>query len=183
MKKITHSSFCLPAILLVAALSATATAQTDTMSPPSTTDTTKGTILKHSDSSFIEKAAKSGMEEVQISQIALTRATDPQVKEFAQMMVSDHGSANTKLAQLASSKGVTLPMNEPSEHKWTAKKEGKDFDEDYIGKMVEDHQDAVKLFEKGMKSQDAEVAAFASATLPTLQAHLTQAKGLKKSLK
>ena len=42
--------------------------------------------------------------------------------------------------------------------------------------------EAVKLFEKASKSDDAEVAAWAQKTLPTLQHHLMMAKDLKKTL-
>ena len=140
--------------------------------------------LKHSDQSFIEKAAKSGMEEVAISQVAVARSTNPQVKEFAQMMVSDHGGANSELTSLASTKGVTLPMDKTDIEKWS-KRSAKDFDQEYIDKMVSDHKDAVSLFEKESKSTagDPDLKAFALKTLPTLQAHLDKAKALKEVTK
>ena len=59
---------------------------------------------------------------------------------------------------------------------------GGNVDKKYIHEMVEDHEDTVKLFEKASKSEDADVAAFAQKTLPTLQHHLQMAKDLKKSL-
>lgn len=151
--------------------------------PMSTSDQKMTPALKRADTQFFEKAALSGKEEVIVSQVALTKASDPRVKEFAQMMVNDHGGANTKLAQLASTKSVVLPAKEPSTEKWVSKKEGKGFDEEYMEKMVDAHKDAVDLFEKATKSTDADVAAFASSTLPTLQAHFAQAKEIKKSLK
>ncbi len=46
--------------------------------------------------------------------------------------------------------------------------------------MVEAHEDAVSLFEKAAKSEDADIAAFAQKYLPKLQAHYTAAKDLKK---
>jgi len=140
--------------------------------------------LKHSDQAFFEKAAKSGMEEVAISQVAVARSTNPQVKEFAQMMVSDHGGANTELTGLASTKGVTLPMDKTDIEKWS-KRSTKDFDQEYIDKMVSDHKEAVSLFEKESKSTtgDPDLKAFALKTLPTLQAHLDRAKALKETTK
>jgi len=145
------------------------------------------TTLKHGDRSFIEKAAKSGMEEAEISQVALTRTADTQVRELAQMMVTDHTAANTELGSLAASKGVVLPVRtESAADKWLKKdaKDAKDFDEDYVAKMVSAHKDAVELFEKEAKhGDDPDVVAFAAKTLPKLQHHLEMAQSLKKIVK
>jgi putative membrane protein len=84
---------------------------------------------------------------------------------------------------LASSKGVTLPNKEVDTDKWE-KRSAKSFDEEYMEKMVSDHKDAVDLFEKeAKKGDDVQLTAFASKTLPTLQAHLAKAQDLKKMLK
>jgi len=142
------------------------------------------TTLKHADKSFIEKAAKAGTEEVEVSRVAVERSTNPRVKAFAEMVVADHTSANTALASLAASKGITLPARDMDDaNKWT-KKNGSDFDEDYIDKMVSAHKDAVELFEKqANKGDDLETKTFARDTLPKLQHHLEMAMDLKKSLK
>jgi putative membrane protein len=135
--------------------------------------------LKHSDRAFIEKAAKNGQAEVQISQIATERASNPDVKSFAQMVVSDHQQLNTELAALAATKGVTLPANDVKLSRWTDKK-STEFDKDYVKEMADQHDDSVSLFEKAAKSEDADIAAFAQKYLPKLQAHLTAAKSFKK---
>lgn len=135
------------------------------------------------DKEFFEKAAKSGMEEVAVSQAALPHLKDAQAKSFADMMVADHTAANTELKALAGKKGVMLPAKQPDTDKW-AKGKDKGFDADYMDKMVNDHQDAVDLFTKAAKkSDDAEVQAFAAKTLPTLQHHLDMAKNIKKAVK
>lgn len=136
--------------------------------------------LDHSDKKFFEKAAKSGMKEVEVSQAVLPKLTDPAAKDFAQMMVSDHTKANAELKQLAEKKGVMLP---PADTKYAEKwaKNDKDVDDEYVKEMVSDHKDAVDLFKDASKSKDPEIAAFAAKTLPTLQAHLDQAKGIKKA--
>jgi putative membrane protein len=109
----------------------------------------------------------------------MDRLSNTQVKQFAQMMVSDHTGANTELMALASAKGITLPIQETKfAEKWSKKND--EIDEDYIEEMVSDHEDAVKLFEKATKSKDPEIAAFAAKTLPKLQQHLTTAKSLEK---
>lgn len=143
------------------------------------TSLTHAAELDRSDRNFLEKAAKASQNEVTISQEALPHLTSPSAREFAQMMVTDHTQANAELSTLAASKGVTLPM--PSEKvakKWA--KNDKDVDDEYLAKMVDEHKDAVDLFEKGAKSKDADIAAFAQKMLPTLRSHLAMAKADKK---
>ncbi|HVU16655.1 MAG TPA: DUF4142 domain-containing protein [Candidatus Didemnitutus sp.] len=135
--------------------------------------------LKHSDRAFIEKAAKAGQKEVQLGEIAAQRATNPQVREYAEMIVSDHKAANEELTALAERKGVMLPAADVNVSKWNEKKTSS-FDKDYVDEMVDDHDDAISLFEKGAKSEDPDIAAFAQKYLPKLQAHYTQAKSFKK---
>ncbi|MEO6994542.1 MAG: DUF4142 domain-containing protein [Lacunisphaera sp.] len=137
--------------------------------------------LSHSDRSFLEKAAKSGMKEVDVSKAVEGRVMDPQIKSTAQMMITDHTAANTELMALAAEKGVALPADDmKASEKWS--KKDKDLGKDYIKEMKEDHEDAVKLFEKASKSDDPEIAAFARKTLPTLQHHLAMVKEIDKTL-
>ncbi len=140
-------------------------------------------ILDHHDHSFVEKAAKSGMEEVSISKVAVDRTQNTAVKEFAQMMVDDHSGANNQLTQLAANKGVTLPMDKTNVEKWSTRSL-RDFDQEYIDQMIKDHKDAVELFEnEAKKGDDVDVKAFAEKTLPTLMAHLDKAKALRAQIK
>lgn len=139
--------------------------------------------VSRGDRNFFEKAAMSGKEEVAVSQAALPHLTNAQAKEFASMMVTDHTGANEELKALAQKKGVVLPAKEPDVKKWAAGKD-RNFDKEYIEKMVKDHEEAVELFTKASKkSDDAEVQAFAAKTLPKLQHHYDQAKAIKKALK
>jgi putative membrane protein len=136
--------------------------------------------LSHSDRRFFEKAAKSSMKEVQVSQAVLGKNISPATRDFAQMMVADHNKANEELKALAAKKGVTLP---PPETKFAEKwaNNDKDVDDGYLKEMVSDHKDAVDLFKDAAKSKDADIAAFASKTLPTLEHHLEMVKNLKKT--
>ena len=178
-------SRCLGATALSLLVGTAAFAQTPATDPnpaPAKYGDKSQALLKHGDKSFVEDAAKSAMEEIAISRVALEKASNPQVKEFAQMMVSDHTGASSELSVLASSKGVMLPK-QPNVEKWV-KKTAKGFDEEYMEKMVDDHQEAVKLFEKKTKNaDDLEVLAFATKTLPKLQEHLAKAKEIKKMVK
>jgi putative membrane protein len=139
--------------------------------------------LKRHDRDFFEKAAKASRAEVEISRVAAARSTNPEVRRFAQMMIEDHEVASEELAVLASSKGVTLPAKETQPSKWE-KHDAKSFDKDYINKMVSDHEDVVKLFEKQAKNgDDLDAVAFARKHLAKMQHHLQQAVDLKRTFK
>lgn len=184
MKNTIQSSLRGGAFLLAASLAALTIQAAEVTGATATTTTTTvdNTKLAHHDRAFFEKAAKSGMKEVAVSQAVMGNLTNQSVRDFANTMVTDHTAANTELMALAARKGVTLPMNDTAKltEKWSEK--GGNVDKKYVHEMVEDHEDAVKLFEKASKSEDADIAAFAQKTLPTLQHHLGMAKDLKKSL-
>jgi putative membrane protein len=105
------------------------------------------------------------------------------VKNFAQMMVTDHTAANDELKKLAASKNITLPttMGEDEQDKIDKlnKKTGKDFDQDYMDMMVKDHKNDIDKFEKaGNNLDDPDLKNFAMKALPTLQKHLDSAKAI-----
>lgn len=58
---------------------------------------------------FVTDAAIGGMKEVYLSQLALNRTTNDDVKDFANHMVKDHTAANLKLARLAQDGGYDFP--------------------------------------------------------------------------
>ncbi len=140
------------------------------------------------ESNFPEKAAVRGMMEVKLSKAAVEKAQNPAVKSFAQMMVSDHGTANAKLKALAAKKDIALPTElEKSQMKACEKMEslqGAAFDKAYMKKMVENHRKSVALFQSASTSAgDPEMVGFAKATLPTLEKHLAEAEKIESQLK
>lgn len=129
------------------------------------------------DADFYKKAAEGGMAEVDMGKVAQSKATNPSVKDFGAMMVSDHSAANDKLKALAASKSTNLPSS-PSMGQTATKKRlqmmsGESFDKAYIKDMIKDHQEDIKEFKQEANSgKDPDARAFAAATLPTLQTHL-----------
>jgi putative membrane protein len=58
---------------------------------------------------FVSDAAIGGMKEVRLSEVALDKSQNPQVRDFATRMVHDHSAANATLEQIARQKGMDLP--------------------------------------------------------------------------
>lgn len=135
---------------------------------------------------FWINAAQGGMAEVELAKLALQKSQNPEVKKFAQMMVTDHSKANSELKALAAKKNVVLPTDMGS-HKSTmddlSKLSGAEFDKAYVEAMIEDHETDVDLFEDNTTNSDADIKAFTTKTLPTLKSHLEMIKGIQGKMK
>ncbi len=148
----------------------------------------KPSALAAADKKFVKDAAQGGMAEVQLGQLASQRASDPQVKQFAEQLVNDHSKANEKLKQIASDKGLALPADIPSSAKREAAKlsklNGPAFDREYMTHMVSDHKKDVSEFRAATKkARDPDVNQFAQQTLPTIEQHLQIAQGMVSKAK
>jgi putative membrane protein len=142
---------------------------------------------KNPDSKFMMMAATSDMNEITLSNQALSKSSNEEVKKLAQMMVDDHTKSTEELKPIAMSKNVTLPTEADAKHKSALEKmsamSGSDFDTAYVKMMVKDHEKAVSMFQKEADSgKDAEAKAFAAKTLPVIQGHLDMSRNLMNNM-
>lgn len=145
-------------------------------------------VTGSSDTSFVNDVAVGGMAEVEMGKLASTKATDPEVKKFGQMMVTDHSKANDEFKALAAKKGWKLPTELDSSHKSMLDElkgeSGANFDKEYVEEMVDDHEADVKAFEdKAKNAADPDLKAFAEKTLPVLRKHLEAIKAIQAKMK
>lgn len=147
----------------------------------------KASKVARGDEKFMTKAAEDGMFEVEVAKVAAGKATSPEVKAFATMMVDDHTKANSELMQLASSKGVQLPTAMPAGKRRDLDKmnklTGAKFDQEFAQEVgINDHKKDIKLFESQSKeAKDPELKAWVDKTLPTLRTHLDHATKLPQN--
>ncbi len=154
-----------------------------TPNPPQPATEPSQDHAKVSASAFVKKASIDGMTEVQVGQLALKKATNPAVRDFAQHMVTDHEKANSKLKTLASRKNFMVPAQLDAEHlemvQMLSSKSGTSFDAAYMEQMTAAHDKAIALFSGATSCDDSDIAAFARETLPTLQTHKQMADSLE----
>jgi len=140
------------------------------------TNTVANVTKSNSPEDFVKDAAQGGMAEVDLGNMAVKNSQNADVKKFGQMMVDDHGKANTELKALAAKKNITLPTDMGSHqatHDRLQPMTGPGFDKSYVDAMLTDHNNDIKDFEKQAESgTDPEIKAFAAKTLPTLKKHL-----------
>jgi putative membrane protein len=163
----------------------TQSARPGAQSPTSSASTSSAdkTTLAAGDEKFIKEAAMGGQAEVELGRLAAMKASNPDVKQFGQRMVDDHGKANMELMDIARRKNVTVATELSGKHKSEydklAKLSGAEFDRAYVKLMVDDHKKDVAEFQKlSTSAKDSDLRSFVSQTLPTLQQHLTVIEGL-----
>jgi len=124
--------------------------------------------LSATDKQFMMDAAKDGMMEVHMGQMAQQQGQSDQIKKLGKMIEQDHTKANNQLMALAQKKGVQLD----TKHKMSKLDKG-NFDQAWLGHMTKEHQKDIAEFQKASQSaSDPDVKKFASKTLPVLQKHL-----------
>jgi putative membrane protein len=155
------------------------------------TDTSKMGAMpmaSNPDSTFANKAAIGGMAEVALGKLAASKTTNAKIKDFADMMVTDHSKANDELMGIAKTKNMMLPMNVDADHQKKmddlSAKTGTDFDKAYVDAMIDGHKKTLDLMNDEAKDgKDADLKAFAAKTAPVVQKHLDAIKQIHDSMK
>lgn len=145
----------------------------------------KGSAM--SDQKFVDFAAQTDMVEANLGQLAQSAASSQPVKDYGQMLVTDHTNDFNQLYGVAHQANLNMPnaigaeqnkmMIDPFE-----KLKGEAFDHRYIHEMIEGHTKAIAIYKK--EAADAENPAlktYAEQALPVLQKHLDGAKALEKA--
>jgi putative membrane protein len=117
-------------------------------------------------------------------------APDFVAKAFAQMMIDMHTQTTAGLKKAIADSGqpltppTALPADLQSKLDDLAKASDADFDKAYMDAQVDGHQAALDLMTRYAKDGTVPaLQAAAASTAPTVQEHLTKAKGIREGLK
>jgi len=137
------------------------------------------------DQRFLAQAAREGMTEVKLGELAADHSADPRVKSLARQMLDDFARTNEQLRQLAAAKGVALPAGLDQREEWDyralARLAGGDyeFNRYYVNMMAEYHVADVRYFRWAAKhTADPDIRRFAAANLRVLKDHREMAQTL-----
>jgi len=125
--------------------------------------------------------------------LAAARATSPEVKKFAEQMVTDHTDVNKQATALVTSLKVTPEDNATSQSLKAAGDkniahlktlEGAAFDKAYIDNEVTYHQAVIDAIDKTLipSAHNAQLKALLVKVRPAFVAHLDHAKMIQSSL-
>jgi len=102
-----------------------------------------------SDDDFVRDVAAKNMAEIELSRMAISKVSDANIKIFAQQVVADHGAAADKLKGVVAGHLAWPDHLDDRQREIAAelsRKEGAEFEREYLKAMVEGHQDlAAKL--------------------------------------
>jgi putative membrane protein len=132
---------------------------------------------------FIKGVAKENDRQIREARSALTRASERELKTFAQMLIDDKQKLSRDLSGLATKKGVRLPTSTSSANDFE-RSFVKGFDQSFLERQITYHRQQIQSFEEVAKSHsDSEVRAFAATRLGSLRKHEQEARRIFTSLK
>ncbi|HYC33007.1 MAG TPA: DUF4142 domain-containing protein [Gemmatimonadales bacterium] len=160
-------------------------ARTDTASDTSRATTTypapTTTASAVADSAFIYNAVKGNALEVQMGEVADDRADDSAVEDFAERMVSEHGSMGRQWATLASGQRIPVDAGITPGQKLVVDRlsglSGRAFDSTYMSYMIRMHERDLETYQRQATSaRNSDVRRLASTGVNAIQQHLTLAR-------
>ena len=136
---------------------------------------------------FMMKAAQANIGEIDVARVALQKSDNKDVKDYANMIQSDHKNTLEDLTDLMIDKNVQPPKTVAAETQQDMNRmnslTGPEFDREFANKMVSDHEKAVELFKDHQAiAQNADVKKYVNDVLPRLEMHLDKARQLQAKL-
>jgi|SRR5579883_906694 putative membrane protein len=131
--------------------------------------------------------------DIEMARLALKKTTDPQVKDFANEMISDHTALEKSVNDLAAKLGVKeetsstaqqLKQQALQERRKLNTLKGKSFDREYASHEVAYHQTVIDAATKTLipDAQNAQLKSALQGAAPVLQGHMQHAQQLVQSL-
>ena len=133
-------------------------------------------VVSENIAEFLVKSADARMMDLQEGELAFTKGSIKEVREYGALMIKDQAILLEEIKKIAGNKNITLPSSISDQKKKgrenLSEKEGKEFDEKFIKMMKIDHERDLKLFEKAKDFDDMETKLFANKYLPMIKSHL-----------
>ncbi len=127
--------------------------------------------------------------EIEQAKLAQTKATDTQVKSFAQKMIEHHGRSNRQLGALKTKKAEsslasTLARDSKLTMDMLTQANGADFDRAYVQAQVDGHQKALDTLQKRLlpEAGNAALKSHLQKLKPMIEQHLAQARAIQSAL-
>ncbi|TGE05465.1 DUF4142 domain-containing protein [Hymenobacter fodinae] len=140
------------------------------------------------DAEYVVNSANRNMFVRDISQLAQTKSTSPDVKNLAQSLVAAHAGSQQNLQTLAGQKSIVLPTGLGGDLAKSlgqlAGLNGNSFDQKYTDLLIDLHETAVdETDDMRDDAYDGDIRQYANQQLPVLKQHLEAAEQLQEKLK
>ena len=125
---------------------------------------------------FTLRAFQGNLAEVMTGQMALDKSKNADVKMLSQMLIRDHGQANSELQTIMRAKGLPIPSTPGAMNQATAdflrRTKGKNFDMQFMAAQVEAHENTIMMYQQALaQSQDPQVRGYVTKYLPGIVGH------------
>jgi putative membrane protein len=136
------------------------------------------TALSEADKELMLQVAMGGMQQLEVSQVAVSKAGSEQVRQLAQSEVEEQTGLSAKLKEIAQAKGIELPSKPDEQTQAMLTKlsslSGSELDAYYVAQSgVKGHEKLDKVMGNvKSKAKDANLKSLAAAAHPLVQTHL-----------
>jgi putative membrane protein len=152
-----------------------------------------GATLELTDSQIAAIANAANTAEVDEAKLAERKARNPRVREFARMMIEQHGQAKADLAQLIPRLNMTpntsqrlsqLQADAASTRTRLETAPAADFDQQYIDSQIEAHRKVLNALDTELipNAVNPELKSQLQSLRPRVQSHLQQAQSIRQTL-
>lgn len=126
---------------------------------------------------FVFLAGVTILFEIEVSRLALEQSTNAEVRDLARRILDDREAALRDLKAASGAYAPPTALDEDHQRivKAVAAEDSEDFDETWLGLMIDTHEDAIGLYEEfDASGADEKLRGFAKSALPRLRESLTQ---------
>lgn len=136
-------------------------------------DTTQSTS---SVPNFINQSIKGNIGEIKLSQLAQSKASSPEIKQLAAMMVKHHTQMLNELKGMASAKQITIDSSENdvtrAAYQNLSNLQGKEFDDKWRTQLLQLHENtSEELRTMQTMATDAALKQWLDKTIPIVEQH------------
>jgi len=140
-----------------------------------------GGTLNSADRQFVEKVSGDNLAEIKMAKLALQKSQNPDVKNYAQMIIDDHEKANQQLRTIAQDQNLAmnkqLSGEETAQYDRLSNLSGKQFDDAYMSMMVKEHTKDIQKFQQAQSQlTNPQLQQYVQTTLPVLEKHKSHAQ-------
>jgi putative membrane protein len=143
------------------------------------------------DAIIVAKESAGDTAEVVIAQYAGAHTSDPDVKSFAKMLISDHSKGKREIDSLT--RKMSIVPQRPADDTTSAEiahtinhlatLKGEDLDTAFINHEIQDHQNDIADAQKAAAAaQNPDLKALVQKSIPELQKHLDAAQAIQRKL-
>lgn len=126
--------------------------------------------------------------ETRLGNLALQKTQNTEIRNFAQRLVRDHESSNSRLEEIASSASIEVEDRQlSSKHQQIVSKlqglSGAEFDRTFLNDMNQSHTESVEFLRKAERtSRTPELKEYLASLIPTIEQHRSTVSSLQKNV-